>query len=143
MSNDEVAEKTMECDADRLIVVDRWPEGLGVLRFLKTGSSGLIRVSPTIFFRGMLQREFGVSKLKPTISIATSTSYRSSEQVQLANALSDFLSLPITEESTAHRAEGTVMHISRNSKGKIEATFMTQLGHVEIGPRIVVSRLEW
>ena len=133
----------MEHNADWLILIDRWPEGLGVLRLLKTDVSGLIRVSPAVFFRGMLQREFGVSKVKPTVSIATSTSDTASEVVKLANALSDFLTLPIMEENTAHRAEGTIMHISRNSRGKTEATFMTQPGHVEAGPRIIVSKLEW
>jgi len=143
MSNDEVAEKTMEYNADRLVIVDRWHEGLGVLRLLKTNGSGLTRASLTIFFLGVLQRELGVSKVKPTISITTSTSDRSSELVKLANALSDFLGLPIIEENTAHMVGGTVMHISPDSKGKIEATFMALPEHVEIGPRIVVSRLEW
>lgn len=143
MSNDEVAEKTMEYDADGLIIVDRWPEGLGVLKLFKKESSSLTRAPPTIFFLGKLQREFGVSKAKPTISIVTSASDRSGEVVKFANALSGFFDLPIMEENTAQKAEGTIMHISRNGKSKIEVTFMAQPGHIEIGPRINVSRLEW
>jgi len=143
MSNDNMAEKAIEYDADRVVIVDRWHGGLGVLRFFIVTESGLTEASPTIHFAAKLQRELGVSNVKPAVSMRLQAPNKSDELASLAVSLSGFLGLPISPEEQEHKPALTMMSISRDKSGKIEVTFMDEPRHVELGPRITVSKLEW
>ena len=143
MSNDDVAEKAIEYDADRVVIVDRWQGGLGVLRFFMVTESGLTEASPTIHFAVKLQKELGVSNVKPAVSIRVQASNKSDELARLAASLSGLFGLPISSEEQEHKPALTMMRISRDKSGKIAVTFMDEPRHVELGPRITVSKLEW
>jgi len=143
MSHDDVAEKAVEHDADRVMINDRGQSGLGVLRLFRVAESGLTEASPKLRFAVRLQKEFGVSNVKPAAVINVEASSRSDELARLAASLSGFLGLPISREGQEHESALTTMSILRGESGKIVVTFMAEPGHIEVGPRITVSRLEW
>ena len=143
MSNDDVAEKAIEHDADRVMINDRGQSGLGVLRLCRVGESGLTEASPKLHFAARLQREFGVSNVKTAGVIIVEATNRSDELARLAASFSGFLGLPVSREEQEHKSALATMSISRGEPGKIVVTFMAEPGHIEVGPRITVSRLEW
>jgi len=143
MSNDDVAEKAIEHDADRVMINDRGRSGLGVLRLFRVSESGLTEASPKLHFAARLQKEFSVSNVKPAVLISAQASSRSDELARLAASLSGFLGLPISREEQEHKSALTTMSILRGESGKILVTFIAEPSHIEVGPRITVSRLEW
>jgi len=142
MSNDDVAEKAIECGADRVMINDRGQGGLGILRLFTVTESGLTEASPTMHFAAKLQ-EFGVPNVRPVVSISVQASNRSDELARLAASLSGFFGLPIPSDEQEYKSALTIMSISRGESGKIAVTFMAEPRHIEVGPRITVSRLEW
>jgi len=144
MSNDEVAEKALEQDADRVVIVDRWQGGPGVLRLFKVGESGLVSTPPVIRVAGMkLQRDLGASRVKPASSIIAAKHNKSDDSGRLGNALSDFFGISMLETKDMITTGSTVLSISSNKPGKIVMTFMKEPNHREVGPHILISRVEW
>jgi len=144
MSVDEVAEKALEHDADHVAIVDRWHGGPSALKFFRVGQSGLVLTSPVIHVAGIrLQREFGVPKVKPAHSMVLLESENSGEMLRLMETFSSFFSVPILSMDEAAKAGPTLMCFSRDKARGIVITFMVEPGHVEVGPRISVSRVEW
>jgi len=144
MSNDEIAEKAMEHDADRAVIFDRWHGGPSKIKLFQIGQFGLVSIPPTIHVADIgLQREFGVSKAKPALSIVLPASNNSSEVLRITNALSSFFrihTLPIDE---AVKTGSTLMNVSRDKANRIAITFMVEPKHIEVGPRIVISSVKW
>lgn len=142
MSTDEVAEKALEYDAERVVIVDRWHGGWGSIKFFQVDESGLASVLPVIHVAGVrLRREFSVSGVKPALSLAVS---EPSEKVLMAaDALSKFFGIPLSSSDEAIGSGSTVVYVSVDMPNKIVITFMVVPNHVEVGPRIVVSRMEW
>jgi len=143
MSKDDVAEKAIEYDADRVVINDRGQGGVGVLRLFTVTETGLTEASPKIHFAAKLQKEFGVPNVEPAVLISVQASSRSDELAKLAASLSGFLGLPISPDEQEHKSALTIMSISRGESGKIAVTFMAEPRHIEVGPRMTVSRLEW
>ncbi len=144
MSVDEIAEKALEHEADRVIIVDRWHGGPCKIRFLTIGESGLLSIPPIISIASIrLQREFGISRIKPALSLVVLHPTASKEVGRFADALSIFLNIPILSMKAASKTNATVMRIWLGKGNRIETTFMVEPHHVEIGPRSAVSRIEW
>ena len=144
MSNDEVAEKALECNADRVVVVDRHQGGPGVLRLFKVGESGLASTPPSIHVAVIkLQRDFGASGVKPASSINIAVHKEFDDLVRLGNALSDFLGISILETKEMMKSGSTILGISPDKSGKIAMTFVTEPNHFEVGPHILISRVDW
>jgi len=144
MSTDEVAEKALEHEADRVIIVDRWHGGPGKIKLFRIGESGLVSNSPTINIAGIkLQRELGVSKVKPTHSFVLSASQNQTEVLRLADAFSKFFNIPFLSLEEAVKEGPTLMHVVSDRANRISIIFMVEPKHVEVGPRVTVSNLEW
>jgi len=144
MSTDEVAEKALEQDADRVVIIDRWHGGPGKINFFRVGESGLVSIPPVIHIAGIrLHREFGVSKVKPALSLVLSEPNASEAVLRVADALSRFFGIPLRSVREAVRASPTLMCVSRDKFHRIAITFMVEPEHVEIGPRVSVSSVEW
>ncbi len=144
MSNDEVAEKALEHDADRVVVVDRWHGGPGVLRLFKVSESGLVSTPPSIHVSGIrLQRDFGASRVKPVVSIYVAMHNEFHDLVRLGNALSDFFTISILENKETLKTESSTLTIRPDKSGRIVMTFMAEPNHREVGPRILISRVKW
>jgi len=144
MSVDEVAEETLEHDADSVVIVDRWHGGPSSIKFFHLGESGLVLIPPIIHVADIrLRREFSVSKVKPARSLVLLASKNSEEVSRTAEAFSKFFSVPILSMEEAFKAGSTLLRLARDKANRIVITFMVEPNHVEVGPRITVSSVKW
>jgi len=141
MSTDEVAEKALELNADRVVIVDRWHGGPGSIKFFRVGESGLVSIPPIIHVAGIrLSREFGISRVKPATSLIAQPSLK---VLSVVEALSKFFGIPILPIDEVAKVSSTLMSILRDNGSRIVITFIVKPNHVEVGPRIMVSNVEW
>jgi len=145
LSLTEVAEKALENDADRVIIVDRWKGGPGKIRFFTVDSAGLNAVPPLIYVSGIrLQRTFGKAKAKPVRSLAVISPSEETNQIfKIAEFLSDFLRVPILSMEEASKNYQAAMLVSFDSRQRMQVSFFLLPEKVEIGPRITVSHVIW
>lgn len=142
---DGLAEKALELDAGRVIVVDRWQGRVGKIQFFNLTSSGLVSVYLTMqVAKVKLQREFGEKRLKPTKKLALSNISQNSEANAVAQSLSKFLDIPILslEEATSKVYEAA-MQISQDASKQLQITFIRLPMMRETGPRITIKHLTW
>lgn len=142
MSADEVAEKALGYEADRVVIVERRHGGLGVVKLFKIGETGLVSTSPIVHIAGIkLQRDFGSLRARPAVCIVLASPDQG-EPLKVADALSSFFNIPIKSTQRASEQPATYIHLSKDKAGKLVITFMSEPDQ-EVGPRIVVSGLEW
>ena len=144
LSLDGIAEKALEFNADRVVIVDRWKGGPGKIELFKIGQEGLVPVPPIMYVAGIkLQREFDRAKTKPIRSlIITTPSDKSNEIIRIARSLSNFLNVPLSQMDEAVSKSQTSMHVSANDLHRTQVTFMLLLPEtVEIGPRISIAKV--
>jgi len=144
MSQDGVAEKAIEFEADRVIVIDRWREGAGKINLFRVSSTGLKSVPPSMLISGIcLRREFKEGTRRVRSSVITVEPETSPELGRIAGRLSQYLGLPLLsldEASTRHRVS---MHFLFDSKRRLQVTFMLLGRMVEIGPKLTMPKLIW
>jgi U3 small nucleolar ribonucleoprotein protein IMP4 len=144
MSMDGVAEKAIELEADRIVVVDRWHGGPGKINLFQVSSTGLKPVPPLMLIGGIrLRRELKEGRRRAQSSAITLEPEDSVELERIAGHLSKYFGLPVLsldEASENHRAS---MHFSFDSSRHIQITFMLLSRMVEIGPRVTLSKLIW
>lgn len=146
LSLDGIVEKTLELNANQVIIVDRWKGGPGKIELFKIGQEGLVPVPPIMYVSSIkLRREFDRAKTKPVRSlIITTSSENSNEIIRIARSLSNFLNVPRSQMDKAVLKSKTSMHISTNGLHRTQVTFMLLLPeNVEIGPRITLSHVVW
>jgi rRNA maturation protein Rpf1 len=139
-----IAEKALEIEADRVIVVSRWKGGLGKFEFFKAGSEGLAPVFPILCAAGIqLQREFNV-RIGPVRSLAATVSSECSPEVmKTAESLADFFNLPFLQKETVPLKYRASMHFSSDALCRAQITFMLLPKFIEVGPRIIISHAVW
>ncbi len=144
MSLDGVAEKAIESEADRVVVVDRWHGGPGKISLFQVSSSGLKPVPPLMLIGKIrLRREINEGRRGVRSSVITLEPEDSVELTRVAGHLSKYFGLPVLsldEASENHRAS---MHFSFDSSMYIRIAFMLLGRMVEIGPRVTLSKLLW
>ena len=144
MSQDGVAEKAIEVEADRAIVVERWHGGPGKINLFSVSSTGLKPVPPLMLISGIhLRRELTEGMRGVKSSVVTVEPKASPELARAAERLSQFFGLPVQsldESVSKHRAS---VHLSFDSSRRIQVTFMLLRRMVEIGPRVTLSKLLW
>ena len=144
MSTNDLAEKALETNADRAVIVDRWERGIGKIEFFQLSSEGLASVPPILFIVDVrLQREIAQTRLKPIHSLAMIQPTPTSNSVQLADALAEFFNVPTLSEKEATSNHQAAIHISRNAKERVQVTFTQLPNMVEVGPRMTLGRVEW
>jgi len=144
MSLDEVAEKALELNVDRVIIVNRWKGGPGKIELFQVGLGGLKPVPPLLYVAGIrLQREFK-KRLQPIKSIAITTNPEVSPEImKIAESLANFLKVPLSSiEEDASRYQA-LMRLSSSVLGRIQITFLLFPDAVEVGPRITLSHTLW
>jgi len=151
MSFESLAEKALELDADRAILVDRWKGGPGKIEFFRL-KEGLKLVPPLIYLKGVkLRREFETEIRRVQAVAIAASSDKDIELQKLADALSDFLQLPKKDVQTLKQTQKakrkTALYVSRGKDGQIQLqiqlTFMLVPAWVEAGPRMRLSHLIW
>ena len=144
MNNDGIAEKALEHDATRVIVIDRWQGGPGILRFFKVDESGLFPTPPVIHVEDMkLQRDLGALRVKPAPSIAAATHDRFDDSARLSNALSGFFDISLLETKDMIKTGSTILSVSSSKSGRILMTIIREPDYREVGQRVLISRVEW
>jgi len=145
LSLDGIAERAMEFNADRAIIVDRWRGGPGKITLFRNGPEGLIPVSPLMYISGIrLQREFEETKTKyiPLLTITT-VQEKTTEVTKIAESLSNFLNISMSSMDEAVSGYPVAMHISLNASRHIQITFILLPESVEVGPRVTLSHVLW
>ena len=144
MSQDGVAEKAIEFEADRVIVVERWQGGSGKINFFRVSSTGLKTIPPAMLLSGIhLRRELKNVTKRIRSSVITMEPKPSTELERIAEHMSKYFGLPVQsldEASDRHRAS---MHFSFDSSRHIQITFLLLERMLEIGPRVTLSKLIW
>jgi rRNA maturation protein Rpf1 len=115
MGMNQVAERALECNADRVAIVERWQGSPDKIEFFNIGASGLVPVSPILYIAGIrLQREFATKKPKPAHSVAI-TKPVEDLLATIADSLSKILNIPFLSEKEASAKYPVAMHISRDA----------------------------
>jgi U3 small nucleolar ribonucleoprotein protein IMP4 len=144
MSLDGVAEKAIELEADRVVVVDRWRGGPGKINLFHVSSTGLKSVPPLMLISMIrLRREFKEGTRRARSSAITMKPEDSAELERIAGRLSQYFGLPVLSVDEAARKYGASMHFSFDSSRRLQITFMRLQRMVEIGPRVTLSKLVW
>jgi len=140
-----VAEKALENNANRVMIVDRWKGGPGKIRLFRVDSEGLRAVAPLIYVKGVrFQRTFEGIKVRSVRSLALSFSGKETDQIlKIGKALSDFLEIPILSMEEAVTSFQAAMVVSLDSMERIRVSFLLLPEKVEVGPRITVSHVIW
>jgi len=144
MSLDGVAERAIELEADRVVVVDRWRGGLGRINLFRVSSTGLKSVPPLMLISMIrLRREFEEGTRRARSSAITLKPEDSAELIRIAGRMSQYFGLPVLSVDEAARKHGASMHFSFDSSRHIQITFMRLQRMVEIGPRVTLAKLIW
>jgi rRNA maturation protein Rpf1 len=144
MSLDGVAEKAIELEADRVVVVDRWRGGPGKINLFQVSSTGLKSVPPLMLISGIrLRREFEEVTRRARSSAITLEPEDSPELIRIAGRLSQYFDLPVLSADEASRKYSASMHFSFDSSRRLQITFIRLQRMIEIGPRVTLSKLVW
>jgi rRNA maturation protein Rpf1 len=143
LNRDGIAERALEFNADRVIILDRWKGGTGKIKFFRIKPTGLTPVPPLMYVAGIkIQREFG-EETKTIRSLAATVLSESMHVVRIANFLSDFLDVPVLSENENAPNFEASMNVSLDASRKTQITFALLPLAVEVGPRISMSHIEW
>ena len=141
---DGIAERAVELNADRIVVIDRWKAGPGKIKLFRIEPTGLIPVPPLMYVAGVrLQREFEAKTKHVRSLVVTTKPENPPETVRIAECLSDFFNLPRLSVDEAAAKYQASMHVSFNASRRNQITFMLLPQMVEVGPRITLSKLVW
>jgi rRNA maturation protein Rpf1 len=148
LSLEGIAEKSMELNAEKVMIIERWKFGVGKIQLFHIKPEGFESVPPTIYvrharFRRNLAAEMMKGRRIKSIAIAASP-HKNAEVMKFEKALSDFFALPILSiEETVDRKCDAAIQIKISPQKNIIITFMLLPELVEIGPQIWVSHLVW
>ena len=143
MSLDALAEKAVELNSNRVVVVGRWHGAPGKIGLFNI-SLGLTPVSPLMIIHSIsLRRELKEGTRRIKSSVITLEPNASSELQRLAGSLSKFFGLPILPLDEASKKHRVSMHLSYDSSRRVKLTFFVLEQMIEIGPRVSFSRLIW
>lgn len=148
LSLEGVAEKALEFDAEKVMIVGRWRSGLGKIEFFRIGERGLVVVPPLICVKGAkLRRNFreNVRRGRRIRSVAITASQKGFSEVRrLGDVLSEFFDVPVLSLKEVYNGKfDAAMQISADSSNRIIVMFKLVPELVEVGPQIRVSRLVW
>lgn len=144
MSLDGIAEKAIELEAERVVLIDRWRGGSGKITLFQIAPTGLEPLSPLMLISGVrLRREFKEGTRRVRSSVITMEPADSPELERFAEYLSQFFALPVLPVDEVAGKHGASLHLSFDSSGRPQITFLLLQRMVEIGPRVTLSKLVW
>ncbi len=145
MSLQEVAEKTLELEAAKVIIIDGWKGRFGRIKFFNIGEKGLIQIPPEIQMRKIkLQREFEGGERKPLHPLFIDENKQKNREIErLKESLSMFLEVPIMSIDKALGRYRSAIRLQLDPSNLIMISFYALPSIVEIGPRITVSHAVW
>jgi rRNA maturation protein Rpf1 len=143
-----VAEKALELDAEKAIIIGKWRGDSGKIQLFRTSEKGLDAIPPLIYVKGVkLRRDFKekAPRGRGLKSVAITASKTSSLEVKrLENVLSEFFNIPVfLLKEICDRKFDAAIQISVDTSDRIIVTFKLVPEFVEVGPQIRVSHLVW
>jgi rRNA maturation protein Rpf1 len=143
-----VAEKALELDAEKAIIIGKWRGDSGKIELFRISAKGLDVIPPLIYVKGVkLRRDFeeNAPRGRRIRSVAIAASKTSSLEVKrLENVLSEFFNIPVFSlKELCDRKFDAAMQISVDPPDRLVVTFRLIPEFVEIGPQIRVSHLVW
>lgn len=143
LSLEELAEKALELNADRVILVGRWKGDPGKIELFKVGTRGLESHPPVLYLTGVkLQTEYGRRQASFREVVAIASSDLSSQALKIAKSLSEFLNLPLLPPNAGTLKAEAVMLFSSHPQHLVEATFLLPTFN-EVGPSFIVKNAVW
>jgi len=148
MSLEEVAEKALEFDAEKVVIIDRWRQGFGRMEFFYVKQHGLEGAPPILCVcNAKFRRDFGEAtpRGRRIRSIAFATTRKKEAAIgKLEDFLSDFLGIPMLslEEAKSGEYDAVAQILSTPSK-TLTLTFRLLPELVEIGPKIGIAYVVW
>jgi rRNA maturation protein Rpf1 len=148
LSLEGIIEKTLEFNAGKVAIVERWVQGTAKIELFETRQSSLVGVPPIIYVRNVkFRRDFGeqAHKDRRIKSIAIASSSKENFDVKrLENVFSSFFEIPIVPlEEVIRSKHYAVVQTLTDSSDRMTITFRLVPELVEIGPQIGVSHLVW
>jgi rRNA maturation protein Rpf1 len=147
LSLEEIAEKSMEFDAEKVVIIERWKCGLGKMLLFNVELNGLESVPPIIYIGNVkFRRNFEEApKGRRIRSLAIATSLNQNfETEKLETTLSKFFALPTFPlEEIVKRRYDAAMQILTDPLKHLTITFRRLPEMVEVGPRINIRCLTW
>lgn len=137
-----IAEKILELEADRFLLIERWKGGPGKILFFRILSGKPRCMSPVIYVAKVkTQKEFGKEQTLKGKSIVTIPKKTIPPIRKLATALAEFFELPLLEADSAPKLH-SYMNILQNHEYEAKISFTNSIGG-EIGPTLIVSHTYW
>gem|GEM_PF-284535 len=148
LSLDGVAEKALELQTEKAVIICKWRGGSAKIQLLRVGDNGLNAIPPLIYVKNiMLRRDFAEKvprRRKVNSVVITASQTISSEAKRLEDVFSQFFNIPIlSPNETRNGKYDATMQISANSSNHIVITFKLIPELVEVGPHITISHLVW
>lgn len=148
MSLFDLAEKAVQMNIGKIIVVDRWKGGPGRIRFFRIIDGKIGEKSPRLYVSGVrLRRELGASEKNDQKIIRRifldSTEIGGSEVEKLASSLSEFFEIPILKIEETPSIYDVYLRFTRCEDCLTCISFYTLPSNAEIGPRIKISHVAW
>jgi rRNA maturation protein Rpf1 len=143
-----VAEKALELDAEKAIIINKWRGDSGKIEFFRISAKGLDAIPPLIYVKGVkLSRDFegNVPRGRRLKSVAIAALKTWSLEVEkIEKFLSEFFNIPVFSlEEICDREFDTAMQVSADPSNRVIVTFKLIPDLVEIGPQIRISHLVW
>ncbi len=141
---DGIAEKALEINANRVIIIDRWKGGSGKSSFFLVKETGLTPVPPIIYIMGIkLRREFEIKAKRVQSFVITTLPEASSRNKKIGEFLAHFFNIPMLSVEQAASRYSASMHVSTNTSGRIIITFVLLPEFMEVGPSINVAKVTY
>jgi len=142
LSLEALAERCFELRCDKALILQRWMGGPGRIQLLKLRDSNLSQIPPLIYLaEAKLRREYGtVGRFKA--EAVTVQAKASSELLQLAESLSNFLELPLVT-SPCGGPYRVALQVLEHSKWKAKIVLGSPPSIREIGPSLTIKNLSW
>lgn len=148
LSLDGIAERALESNAEKIMIISRWKKGLGKIGFFEVDKKGLNAVPPLIYVKEVeLRKDFRENmsrgrRVKSAVITASQETFSGIKR--LGDALSEFFNVSILPLKEGYdRKFDVVIQISAGSPNRIIIMFKLVPELVEIGPQIVISHLVW
>ncbi len=144
MSKYEIANESVLASASRILFIERWKHGFGILEFFELRRGKLACVPPRIFVSTVkFRREFGISQKTANLSFVDRNGEKTEQIERLLKKFAEVLDLPIRTLNEPSLEFDTAMRFTQSPKYPITVSFHKYPSGIEIGPRIAIAKVDW
>lgn len=147
-SLEEVMEKAIEFNVEKLIIVDRWEKGFGKIEFFVFRRGSLRKVLPIVYLRNVKFRrnfEWQMPREEKMKSVLIATVSKEDFEIKkFEDFLASFFNVPaLSLEDSLNSNCDVLMQILVNHPKQMAIAFKLIPELVEVGPRMEIAHLAW